>query len=108
MQLLGGDQREPVCEVKPHLVAENGKRAGSGPVILAHSVIEHALQEVVVLAHGRILWRIQPCSCLHQQAIARGRCDNQPAADTQRATKRQPRISVATKADHLTIIAWCI
>src|SRR5215813_8827275 len=51
VQLLGGDEREAVSEVEPHLVAEYGERAGTGPVALLDAVRKNAFHQVVVLAH---------------------------------------------------------
>ena len=52
MQLLGGDQRKAVGQVEAHLVAEDGERAGAGPVILAMAVVAHLPHEVEILFHG--------------------------------------------------------
>ena len=52
VDLLGGDQREAVGEVEPHLVAEHAERAGAGAVGLLGALVEDPLDQVEVLPHA--------------------------------------------------------
>src|SRR5689334_4139282 len=54
MQLLGGDQREAVGKVEPHLIAEHRERAGAGAVALLHTLFQDAFHQVEVLAHANL------------------------------------------------------
>ena len=51
MQLLGGEERKPVRQIEPHLMAENRERARSGAVALFQPLTEHAFHQIVILAH---------------------------------------------------------
>ena len=39
-------------QVETHLVAEDGKRAGPGPVVLADALVEDSADKVVIGLHG--------------------------------------------------------
>jgi hypothetical protein len=51
VELLGGQQREPLGEVEAHLVAEDREGAGAGAVGLRGPVIEDVLEQVQVGPH---------------------------------------------------------
>ena len=51
VDLLGGDQREPVGEVEPHLVTEDTARAGAGPVGFVDTRGEDTVHQIQVLLH---------------------------------------------------------
>ena len=53
MHLFGGDEREALREIKPHLRAENGYRAGAGTVGFHGAGIEDLTEEGLVLAHKK-------------------------------------------------------
>ena len=48
---LGGDQREALCEVEAHLVAEHADRAGAGAVGFFRAVFQHVLHEIEIGSH---------------------------------------------------------
>jgi len=52
VDLLGGDEREAVREVEPHLVAEHAERPGAGPVAFFNAFVKNPLEEVEVLLHA--------------------------------------------------------
>ena len=39
MELFGGEYREPVVQVKAHLMAEDADRPGAGPVFLFRPIL---------------------------------------------------------------------
>ena len=51
VQLLGGEQRKAVVELKAHLMAEHRERAGAGAVVLFHATAKDMFHQVEVLAH---------------------------------------------------------
>ncbi len=52
VHLLGGDQREPLGQVEPHLVAEDAQGAGAGAVGLDRPGPQDAIHQIEVLLHG--------------------------------------------------------
>src|SRR4030095_11282923 len=52
MQLLGGDERKAFRQVEAHLVAEDGKRPGSGSVGLPDTFLKNPTEKIVILAHS--------------------------------------------------------
>ena len=52
VQLLGGDHRETLSEVKPHLMAEHRKGSCTCSVALLFPFIEDSLNQFMVLLHG--------------------------------------------------------
>ncbi|BCI71056.1 hypothetical protein SPKIRA_18860 [Sphingomonas paucimobilis] len=53
MQLLGGQDGKTLGQIEAHLVAEDRQRAGAGAVHLLHTLGQHPVHEVEILAHGR-------------------------------------------------------
>ena len=53
VHLLRRQQREALGERKAHLIAEHGKRAGAGAIVLAVTVVPDMPHEVEVLTHRR-------------------------------------------------------
>jgi hypothetical protein len=51
VQLLGGNEREALRQVKAHLVAKDGERAGAGAVHLGNALVEDSLEQLVVGVH---------------------------------------------------------
>jgi hypothetical protein len=51
VDLLGGDEREPLGEVEAHLVPEHAERAGAGAVALLDPLVEDAADEIEVGLH---------------------------------------------------------
>ena len=56
MHFLGGQQRKAGVQIKAQLRAEHAYRAGAGAVAFLRAVVEHVLQKVNVLAHGRAVF----------------------------------------------------
>ena len=54
-QLLGGQKRKTLCQIEAHLMAEDGARAGAGPVALFHARLQHAIHKLQILAHEAFL-----------------------------------------------------
>jgi hypothetical protein len=52
MELLGRQQREAVGEVEAHLVAEDGKGADAGSVLLLGAFVEDPGEELEIGLHG--------------------------------------------------------
>ncbi len=52
MQLLGGEKWKALGEVKPHLIAEHGQRAGARAVFLAHASAPDMRHEIEILLHA--------------------------------------------------------
>lgn len=52
MQLLGGDQGEPLLQIEAHLVTKNRACAGPGAVGLGGAMFVDMAHEVEVGAHG--------------------------------------------------------
>jgi len=48
--LLGGDERKALVQVKTHLVAKHAARAGAGAVTLLHATRVDVAHEVFILA----------------------------------------------------------
>ena len=57
--LLGGQQRESLLQVKAHLVAEDTLRAGAGAVSAHHTLLFDATQQVEVLFHKSSFLRVK-------------------------------------------------
>ena len=57
MQLLRRDERKALAEIEAHLMAEDGNRAGSGPVVLADALVQDAADEIVIGLHAVLLAR---------------------------------------------------
>lgn len=55
MQLLGGQGRKALREVKPHLIPKDRACAGAGAIATVGAVFHHMLQEIEILLHGRCL-----------------------------------------------------
>jgi hypothetical protein len=53
VDLLGGDQREPFVQIKPHLVAKHTLGACAGSVGFGNALTGHVLHEIFVLAANR-------------------------------------------------------
>ena len=67
MQFLGCEQREPIGEVKPHLIAEHTACACAGTVAFISTMFHHMAQQVKILFHFPIGFSI---FCLiHPQAL---------------------------------------
>ena len=56
MHFLGGQQRKAGVQIKAQLRAEHAYRAGAGAVAFLRAVVEHVLQKINVLAHGRAVF----------------------------------------------------
>ena len=52
VDFLGGQKGKTLREVETHLMAENTDDARAGAVVLLHTLVEDALQEVKILFHG--------------------------------------------------------
>ena len=52
VQLLGGEQGEPVVQVESHLIAEYAMGTRARAVLFEDTVVEHMLQQVEILFHG--------------------------------------------------------
>src|SRR5690606_16793226 len=58
MQLFRRQDRKAGCEVKAHLVAENGARTGAGAVAAVAAMVHHMGEEIEILLHaGRRFWK---------------------------------------------------
>ena len=53
VQLLGGEHREALRQVEPHLVPEDRERPDAGAVLLGRAGVEDAADEVEILIHER-------------------------------------------------------
>ena len=53
VQLFGGDQRETLLKVEPHLVAKNADGARASTVGFCCPVVKDVLHQIVVLLHGK-------------------------------------------------------
>ena len=51
MQLLGGDEREALRQIKPHLVPKHRKRARARAVSLGMTVGQNMSHEIEILFH---------------------------------------------------------
>src|SRR5690606_23187028 len=51
MQLLGGEHRQAVRKIEPHLIAENRARAGSRPIGSVSSGVHYVAQKIEILLH---------------------------------------------------------
>src|SRR5262245_502590 len=101
MQLLGGDERKALGEIKAHLMPEHRQRAGAGAVTLLRTVGEDPLHQVVILMHPRgLAWLI----------MSRGEFSALPAIDetelptgspaaAPEAAQVRPRVSPRPQAD---------
>ena len=56
MQLLSGQQRKACAQIKAHLMAEDGARAGAGAVGFLYAVFKHVTHQREVNGIGRIGW----------------------------------------------------
>ena len=55
MQLLRGDERKALAEIETHLMAEDGNRPGSGPVVLADAFVHDAADQIEIGLHAVLL-----------------------------------------------------
>ena len=78
VQLLGGEHGEALAQIEAHLRAEDGERAGAGPVHLLGTAGEHAVHEVEILAHPR--WVAEAGASRHPG----GTCSETDARDAAR------------------------
>jgi hypothetical protein len=51
VQFFGGQQRESVTQVKPHLVTKNGIRPNPGTVVFLNAIFVDIPQQVQILFH---------------------------------------------------------
>ena len=56
VQLLGGDERKTLPQIKPHLVTKYRQRAGAGAVGFMDALMEDAIEKLMILAHGALTW----------------------------------------------------
>ena len=52
MQLLGGEDRKPLCKVETHLVTEHRARAGAGAVSAVGAGFHHMPEKIEILFHA--------------------------------------------------------
>ena len=52
MQLLGGDERKALAQVKPHLIAENRAGSGSGAIGLNLAIAQDLGEKFEIAMHG--------------------------------------------------------
>ena len=72
MQLLGGEQRETPGQVEAHLVAEDGKGAGTRPVLLFDALVEDPAHELEIGLHRVAIWRVKAARPTRNQGLQAG------------------------------------
>jgi hypothetical protein len=51
MKFFRREQRKPVAQIEPHLIAKNAQRPCSGAIGSANPAVEDMLEKIKVLAH---------------------------------------------------------
>jgi hypothetical protein len=52
VQFLGSHHGKPVCQIEPHLMAEDAIGTGSRAVVFPDAILAHAVEEIEILLHG--------------------------------------------------------